>query len=163
MVACARCVKEGLTCRLSSLSSVCGSCYRAGAAECLPAHIPLPDFSKINRELAKLESQEEAVEAQQDADEKIVAEAQERLRVSRNKMKRLRKQKNLLKRREAAVFEAGRADAEDLEQLEQREQLNQEIASTNPEAPAEAAVVDWSFLWDDASGLVLPERECVGV
>jgi hypothetical protein len=64
IVACARCVKEGLTCRLSSLLSVCSSCYRAGAAECLPAHIPLLDFSKINQELAKLESQEEAIKAQ---------------------------------------------------------------------------------------------------
>jgi hypothetical protein len=31
--------------------------------ECLPAYIPMPDFSKIDRELEKLEKQEEAVEA----------------------------------------------------------------------------------------------------
>jgi hypothetical protein len=37
------------------------------------------DFLKINRELEKLEKQEEAVEAQQDANKKLIAEAQERL------------------------------------------------------------------------------------
>jgi TolA-binding protein len=133
---------------MSSLSQLCGQCYRDGKKECLPANIPVPDFSKIDRELAKLEAQEEAVEAQQDADEKVIADAQERLRVSRSKMKRLRKQRKLLKRKEADVFEAGREDAEGLERLEERERFIQELASVNPEAPAEAAIVDWSFLWD---------------
>jgi hypothetical protein len=73
------------------------------------------DFSKIDCELEKLEKQEEAVKAQQDADEKLIAEAQERLRVSRSKMRRLRKQRKLLKRKEADVFEAGWEDAEELD------------------------------------------------
>jgi hypothetical protein len=63
-------------------------------------------------------------------------------------MRRLRKQKKLLKRREKEMFELGRADAEELERLEQLEQLNEAIASTNPEAPAEAAIVDWSEIWE---------------
>jgi hypothetical protein len=35
----------------------------------------MPDFSKIDRELEKLEKQEEAVKARQDADKKLIAEA----------------------------------------------------------------------------------------
>jgi hypothetical protein len=42
---------------------VYGQCYRNGVKECLPAYIPMPDFSKIDRELEKLEKQEKAVEA----------------------------------------------------------------------------------------------------
>jgi hypothetical protein len=152
MVACSHCVKEKKSCRMSSLSEVCGQCYRDGVKECLPANIPMPDFSKIDRELEKLEKQEEAVEAQQDADEKLIAEAQERLRVSRSKMRRLRKQRKLLKRKEADVFETGREDAEELDRLEERERFNQELASTNPEAPAEAAVIDWSCFWELPDG-----------
>ena len=52
-----------MACRLSLLSDRCGNCYRDGVKDCVPADIPLPDFSKIDRELAKLEAQEEAVEA----------------------------------------------------------------------------------------------------
>jgi erythromycin esterase-like protein len=75
----------------------------------------MPDFSKINRKLEKLEKQEEAVEAQQDADKKLIAEAQERLQVLRSKMRQLRKQRKLLKQKEADIFEAGREDAEELD------------------------------------------------
>ena len=110
MVSCTYCVKHQLGCRLSSLAEVCGNCYKVGRTECLPADIPLPDFSKINRELEKLEKQEEAVEAQQDADEATIEAAQERLRVSRSKMRRLRKQKKLLKRSEKEMFKIGSDD-----------------------------------------------------
>lgn len=83
-----------------------------------------------------------------DADERLIAQAMERVRNARAKMKRLRKQKKLLKRKEVEVFEAGREDAEELERLELLEQFNHEIASVNPEAPAEAAIVDWSAFWE---------------
>ena len=63
IVACAHCLEKKLACKLSSLSDRCGNCYRDGVKDCVPADIPLLDFSKINRELAKLETQEEAVEA----------------------------------------------------------------------------------------------------
>jgi hypothetical protein len=75
IVACLHCVKEKKSYYMSSLSEVCGQCYRDSVKECLPANIPMPDFSKIDRELEKLEKQEEAVEAQQDADKKLIAEA----------------------------------------------------------------------------------------
>jgi hypothetical protein len=144
IVAYSHCVKEKKSYHMSSLSEVCGQCYRDSIKECLPAYIPIPDFSKINRELEKLKKQEEAVKAQQDTDKKLIAEAQERLQVSRSKMRRLRKQRKLLKQKEADVFEAGQEDAEELDRLEKRERFNQELASTNPEAPAEAAVINWS-------------------
>jgi hypothetical protein len=156
MVACAHCTEEKVLCCMLLLSELCGQCYCDGRKECLPANIQVPDFLKIDRELAKLEAQEEAVEAQQDADEKLIADAQERLRVLRSKMKRLRKQRKLLKRKEAAIFEDGREDAEELDRLEERERFNQEIASANPEAPVEAAIVDWSDFWE------IPESEAVG-
>jgi hypothetical protein len=142
MVTCLYCVKEKKSYCISSLSEVYGQYYRDSVKECLPANILIPDFLKIDRELEKLEKQEEAVEAQQDANKKLIAEAQERLRVSRSKMRWLRKQRKLLKRKEADVFEAGWEDAEELDRLEKRERFNQELASTNPEAPAEAAVIN---------------------
>ncbi|EFQ87559.1 hypothetical protein PTT_16903 [Pyrenophora teres f. teres 0-1] len=80
--------------------------------------------------------------------EKRLPSTLERMRVARSKLKRLRKQKRLLKRREQQVFDAGREEAEDLERLEALEHLNQAVALTNPEVPAEAAVVDWSGFWD---------------
>jgi len=72
----------------------------------------------------------------------VIADAQERLRVSRSKIKRLRKQRKFLKRREAEVFNASRVDAEELERLEDLERFNQELASTNPKALAEAATIN---------------------
>jgi hypothetical protein len=54
--------------------------------ECLLANILMPDFLKINRELEKLKKQEEAVKAQQDANKKLIAEAQERLQVLQSKI-----------------------------------------------------------------------------
>lgn len=148
MVACSYCVKMGLPCRMSSLSSRCGNCYREGIQSCLPAHIPLPDFSKIDKELSKLEAQEDSVEAELVADEKLAETLSRRMRASRAKLQRLRNQKKLLKRKEQVVFDEGRVDAEELERLEELEHFNAEVASVNAEAPAEAAVVDWSSLWD---------------
>jgi hypothetical protein len=72
----------------------------------------------------------------------LIEAAQEHLQVSQSKIRRLRKQRKLLKRKEADVFESSREDAEELDRLEERERFNQEVASTNPEAPAEAAVID---------------------
>ncbi|KAF2818476.1 hypothetical protein CC86DRAFT_157997 [Ophiobolus disseminans] len=78
---------------MSSLADVCRNCYCEGITECLLADIPMPNFSKIDCELAKLEEQEDAVEAQQDADKKLIKAPQERLQVLRAKSRRLRKQK----------------------------------------------------------------------
>jgi hypothetical protein len=53
--------------------------YYNSVKECLLANIPILDFLKINRKLEKLKKQEEAVKAQQDANKKLITEAQERL------------------------------------------------------------------------------------
>ena len=63
IVACAHCSEKKLACKLSFLSDRCRNCYRDRVKDCVLADIPFPDFSKIDRELAKLEAQEEAVEA----------------------------------------------------------------------------------------------------
>jgi hypothetical protein len=175
MVACARCAERGLGCKMSSLSSRCGNCYHDGIKECVPAHIPVPDFSKIDREIARLEEQERAVEAEMEKDEEVanaaqasilasiaaaqqlVSEAQGRSRASRSKLRRLHKQRKRLKLREQEIFDEGRVEAEELEQLELLEQFNQDLASVNPEVPAEAAVVDWSAFWSVEKGPVAGE------
>jgi hypothetical protein len=179
MVACSHCVSKSLGCKMSSLSSRCGNCYRDGIPECVPAHIPLPDFSKLDREIERLEEQERAVEVQMEKDEeaanvaqasilasiasaqRLVSEAQERSRASRAKLRRLHKQRKRLKLKEQEIFDEGRVEAEELEQLEVIEQFNQELASTNVEAPAEARVVDWSAFWPDPGLSFDPEQ--VGV
>jgi hypothetical protein len=58
---------------------VCRQYYYNSVKECLLANIPILDFLKINRKLEKLKKQEEAVKAQQDANKKLIIEAQERL------------------------------------------------------------------------------------
>jgi hypothetical protein len=57
------------------LSDVYRQCYCNSVKTCLLVNILLLDFSKINCKLEKLEKQEEAIKAQQDADKKLIAEA----------------------------------------------------------------------------------------
>jgi hypothetical protein len=40
------------------------------------------------------------------------------------------------------MFELSRKDAEEIKRLKQLKQLNEAIALANPEAPAEAAIID---------------------
>lgn len=148
MVACSYCSKKGLGCRLSSLSERCGNCVRNGNYDCSPAEVPLPDFSRLDREMAKLETAEEETEAQLEADEAAAEAVLVRMREARNKLKRLRKQKKLLKKKEQKMFDQGLETAEELERLEALEGLNQDLASTNPEAPVGAEVIDWSVFWN---------------
>jgi hypothetical protein len=70
-----------------SLSNVYRQCYRNSIKTCLLANILLLDFLKINCKLEKLKKQEEAIKAQQDANKKLIAEAQERLQVLRSKIR----------------------------------------------------------------------------
>lgn len=154
MVSCKRCAKESLQCKLSSLSEKCGNCERAGASSCEPVDIPIPNFSRIDKEMEKLRKQEEETDEALEAQEAIAEAALAEMRALRAKARRLRKQRALLKRKEQQVFDAGAEDAADIERLEQREALNQAIASVNPEAPAQAEIVDWSVIWGfDSSGM----------
>lgn len=152
MVSCKRCAshKGGpLPCRMSSLSKKCGNCESVGGqAACEPVDIPAPDFSRIDKELEKLDAEEAVVEAEIDADEALVQAAFDRIAVRRSKQKRLRKQRKMLKAKEKRAFDRGLQDVEDIERLNALEGFNQEIASVNPEAPAVAQTVDWSSLWD---------------
>lgn len=97
--------------------------------------------------MEKLRRQEEETDLALEAQEAIAEAALSEMRALRAKSRRLRKQKAMLKRKEQQVFDAGAADAEELERLDQREALNQAIASVNPEAPAQAEIIDWSVIW----------------
>jgi hypothetical protein len=81
IVACLYYIKEKKPYYISLLSNVCGQYYYNSVKEYLLANILLLDFLKINYKLEKLEKQEEAIKAQQDADKKLITEAQERLQV----------------------------------------------------------------------------------
>jgi hypothetical protein len=78
---------------MSSLKKECGNCYRNGVKVCVPVDVPLPDFSRLDAELARLDLQEA------DADTAEAA-AMDALLAARAKKDRLRKQRKLLKRRE---------------------------------------------------------------
>lgn len=148
MVACSYCAKKSLPCKLSSLSRKCGNCERFGIVKCVPKEVPPPDFSRIDREMDKLEKSEKETEDLLTADLAAVEAVYARVRARHAKLARLRKQKRLLKEKEQVMFDRGIEDVEDLEALEALERLNSEIASVNPDADPLAQVVDWSLLWD---------------
>jgi hypothetical protein len=78
---------------MSSLKKECGNCYRNSVKTCVPVEVPLPDFSKLDQELARLEQQETEADATE-------AKALGALLAARQKKDQLRKQRKLLKRRE---------------------------------------------------------------
>jgi hypothetical protein len=57
MVAYQRYTKYKLGCKLSSLSVKCGNYEVVGATSCVPVDITVPDFSKVELEIQKLETQ----------------------------------------------------------------------------------------------------------
>jgi hypothetical protein len=63
MVSCKQYQKRKSPCRLSSLDKQCTNCVRFSSAACKPEEVPLPDYSKINCEMKKLEKMEDAEEA----------------------------------------------------------------------------------------------------
>ena len=148
MVACKRCTKGGLSCTMSSLSEKCGNCESAGSSSCVPADIPLPNFSRVDAEMERLRKQEEEADLALEAQEAVAEAALAEMRALRAKLRRLRKQKALLKRKEQQVFDADAVAAGELERLEQQEALNLAIASIIPETSVQTHVVDWSELWD---------------
>jgi len=148
MVACTYCVKHGLPCRISSLHQKCGNCVRFGSATCEPESVPLPDYSKIDKEMSRLESLEDEEEAKLRVDEEIAEAALRRARETREKLQRLKRQKKLLRQKEQQMFDMGMSSIEELEQLEA---LNQEVASVVPDVSSGTAVVDWSSLWSESS------------
>jgi hypothetical protein len=83
MVACQYCAKRNLPCWMSSLKKECGNCYCKGNTSCVPVEVLVPDFTKLDRELARLDAQEAEVDA---AEEK----AMEALIAARSKKRWLR-------------------------------------------------------------------------
>jgi hypothetical protein len=120
MVSCKYCAKHGKECRLSSLSKKCGNCEFSGIAKCEPVDLPVPDFSRIDSELARLEAlEEEADEAEEAA---LLA-----LQAARSKRSRIAKQKKLLKRREQRWFDASAQYVADLDFLENQERVLDDV------------------------------------
>jgi hypothetical protein len=74
------------------LKKECRNCYRNSVKTCVLVEVPLPDFSKLDQELARLEQQETEADAAE-------AKALGALLTARQKKDRLRKQRKLLKRR----------------------------------------------------------------
>ena len=125
-----------------SLNARCGNCVYASCLECVPADVPLPNQSKINKELEKLESLEDEVEAKLEANKALAKAALARMRGVRLKLKRLQKQKRLLKKKEQRLFNKGLETIEELKYLEALERLGQEVESTNLEASIRAATIN---------------------
>jgi hypothetical protein len=85
--------KKGLKYRISSLKKEYRNYYQNSIKIYVPVVIPIPDYSKLDKEIARLEQQEN------DADTAKAA-ALQALLTTRAKKDRLRKQKKLLMRRE---------------------------------------------------------------
>lgn len=136
MVACKYCAKSGLPCKLASLSKKCGNCEYNGIKKCEPVDLPIPDFSKIDSEMSRLEEMEdEAAEAEE--------AAMAALQAARAKLNRVRKQKKFLKRREQQWFDASAQFVEDIEQLEQQEGLLNDVTTLENGLMPGSLGLDW--------------------
>lgn len=136
MVACTYCEKKNLECRMSSLNKVCGNCYRNGVKECVPVDIPLPDYLKLDQELARLEQQESEADAAESA-------ALEALLSARAKKDRLRKQRKFLARREQKLMEELKKFVDEIEALEAAEDINREVGILESGLMPGTLALDW--------------------
>lgn len=122
---------------MSSLKKECGNCYRSGVKTCVPVEVPLPDFSKLDSELARLEQQEA------DADQ-AEASALNALLAARAKKDRLRKQRKMLKRREQQLVDASGKYVEEIEALESLEAVNRDVGFLEEGLMPGTLALDWS-------------------
>jgi DNA repair exonuclease SbcCD ATPase subunit len=137
MVACKYCAKKGKACKMSSLSKKCGNCEYNGIQKCEPVDLPVPDFTKIDNEMSRLEQMEdEAAEAEE--------AAMAALQAARAKLNRVRKQKKFLKRREQQWFDASAQFVEDIEQLEQQEAVLDDVTVLENGLMPGSLALDWS-------------------
>lgn len=137
MVACKYCAKKSLPCKLTSLSKKCGNCEYNGIRKCEPVDIPVPDFSKIDNEMSRLEQMEdEAAEAEE--------EAMAALQAARAKLNRVRKQKKFLQRREQQWFNATAQYVEEIEPLEQQAALLDDVTLLENGLMPGTSALDWS-------------------
>lgn len=136
MVACKYCAKKTLPCKMTSLSKKCGNCEYNGIRKCEPVDLPIPDFTKIDNEMSRLEEMEdEAAEAEE--------AAMAALQAARAKLNRVRKQKKFLKRREQQWFDATADFVEDIEQLEQQEAVLEGVTSLENGLMPGSLGLDW--------------------
>lgn len=145
MVSCQYCAKRGLECRMSSLKKECGNCYRNGVKSCVPVEVPVPNFEKLDKEMARLEQQE----AEADAAESAALDA---LMAARAKKDRLRKQRKQLKRREQEWVDESGKFVEDIEALEAVEALNREVAYLEDGLMPGTLALDWGVFMPTFSG-----------
>ena len=148
---CVQCQKSDSDCVKSHDSSSCLSCLRRGRT-CEMAPYSEGDFRKIDRERARLDAEEERVEAA------IEASLQEKARI--------RKMKRYLAQREARMIEKGFSNVEEMEKWEEEEERQKNAAvpsSSTAVTPglefnfseavfAEMASLSPSFLENFASG-----------
>ena len=142
MVSCSSCQRRGLVCKISSLSKRGGACVRGGL-QCVPGDVPLVDFSKIEKEVSRLERLEEEAEAAEAAAADQIQALLDVSRRARQRLIRLRQQKRLLKRREQKMFDEGLNSVEELEQLEVMEELAEEFPNTDAGPLPGAGALDW--------------------
>ena len=137
-----------------SLKKQCGNCYKNGIAKCEPVEIPLPNYSKLDTEIARLDAQMADAE---DAEEKAL----QALLAARAKSSRLRKQKKFLKRREQGLLDASGKYVEEIEALEAAEDLGRELSNLEDGLMPGSLALDWgvfvpSELDFEASGDIAP-------
>jgi hypothetical protein len=137
MVACQYCAKRNLECRMSSLKKECGNCHRNGVKTCVPVEVPISDFTKLDKELARLEQQESEADAAE-------AKALDALLAARAKKDRLRKQRKLLKRREQQWMDESGKFVEELEALEAVDEINRDMSSLEEGLMPGTLALDWS-------------------
>jgi hypothetical protein len=122
---------------MSSLKKECGNCYRNGIKSCVPVEVPLPDFSKLDSELNRLEREEA------DADQ-AEAKALDALLAARAKKDALRKQRKMLKRREQQLVDDSGKFVEEIEALEAAEAINREVSMLDEGLMPGSLALDWS-------------------
>ena len=122
---------------MSSLRKECRNCYRNRVKSCVLVEVPVPNFEKLDRELARLDQQE----ADADAAE---AAALQSLMAARAKKDALRKQRKMLKRREQQWIDESGKYVDDIEALEAVEGINCEVAQLEGGLMPGSSALDWS-------------------
>jgi chemotaxis regulatin CheY-phosphate phosphatase CheZ len=122
---------------MSSLKKECGNCHRNSVKTYVPVEVPIPDFTKLNKELAYLEQQKSKADAAE-------AKALDALLTARAKKNRLQKQQKLLKRREQQWMDESRKLVEELEALEAVDEINRDMSSLEEELMPGTLTLDWS-------------------
>jgi hypothetical protein len=157
MVSCRACAKKSVACKMSTLKEVCGECYRSGSKECVPVELPLPDYGRIDKEIARLEREDREAE-------KAERKAFDAMAAARAKRDRLRRQKDFLLRREQKIVDASGQYVQEIEALEAAEDLNFDLSMFEDRMLAGSSHGDWGamgLVFDDS--LVNPETVVIPV